>query len=109
VPTAGSLVIMATARRPDPPPLQTNEFAPVIVATGIWGVAFLILLTQHHRLAADGHGWYVWVGMSGFLLGFWGLSLMLLRRRGIRRAQSRSASASSNDDGSTPRNSSVPT
>jgi protein-S-isoprenylcysteine O-methyltransferase Ste14 len=98
---------MAVPRRPDPPPFQTNEFAPVIVATGMWLVAFFVLLTQHHSLASHGHGWYVWVGLSGFLLGLWGLSLMLLRRRGIRRAQSRSASASSTDDDTSPRSSSV--
>ena len=98
---------MAVPRRPDPPPLETNEFAPVIVATGLWVVAFLVLLTQHATLAAHGHGWYVWVGLSGFLLGLWGLSLMLLRQRGSRRAQSRSASASSNDGGNSPRNNSL--
>jgi len=104
----GSVGNMAAPRRPDPPPLQTNEFAPVIVATGLWVVAFFILLSQHHALTAHGHGWYVWVGLSGFLLGLWGLSLMLLRRRGMqRRAQSRSASASSTDDGTTPRSSSL--
>jgi hypothetical protein len=102
----GSVGSMAAPRRPDPAPLQTNEFAPVIVATGLWLVAFFILLSQHHSLAAHGHGWYVWVGLSGFLLGLWGLSLMLLRRRGLNRAQSRSASASSSDEGTTPRSSS---
>jgi hypothetical protein len=100
---------MAAPRRPDPPPLQTNEFAPVIVATGLWVVAFFVLLSQHHSLTAHGHGWYVWVGLSGFLLGLWGLSLMLLRRRGLRRAQSRSASASSTDDGTAPRSNSLST
>jgi hypothetical protein len=101
---------MAAPRRPDPPPLQTNEFAPVIVATGLWVLAFFILLSQRHSLAAHGHGWYVWVGLSGFLLGLWGLSLMLLRRRGLqRRAQSRSASASSTGDGTTPRSNSLST
>jgi protein-S-isoprenylcysteine O-methyltransferase Ste14 len=103
----GNVSAMAAPRRPDPPPFQTNEFAPVIVATGLWLVAFFVLLTQHHSLASHGHGWYVWVGLSGFLLGLWGLSLMWLRRRGIQRAQSRSASASSNDEGTTPRSSSV--
>ena len=72
-------------------------------------MAFLVLLSRHHQLASHGHGWYVWVGLSGFLLGLWGLSLMLLRRRSMRRAQSRSASASSTDDDTTPRNSSVST
>ena len=94
-------------RRPDPPPLQTNEFAPVIVATLIWALAFLVLLSQHRTLAAHGRGWWVWVGLSGFLLGLWGLSLMLLRRRGLRRAQSRSASANNSADGEEPRNNSV--
>jgi hypothetical protein len=98
---------MAVPRRPAPPPLQTNEFAPVIVATALWAIAFLILLSQHRTLAAQGHGWWVWVGLSGFLLGLWGLSLMLLRRRGQRRAQSRSASASNTPDGELPRNNSV--
>ena len=99
---------MAAPRRPDPPPLQTNEFAPIMVGTAVWGVAFVILLSRHHSLAAHGHGWYVWVGLSGFLLGFWGLSLMVLHRRGRRRAQSRSTSASSSEVESTPRSSSVP-
>jgi Protein of unknown function (DUF2530) len=95
-------------RRPDPPPLETNEFAPVIVATVLWAIAFVVLLSQHSTLAAHGRGWWVWVGLSGVLLGFWGLSLMLIRRRGLRRAQSRSASASNSgaDDGA--RNNSVP-
>ena len=100
---------MATPRRPDPPPFRTNEFAPVITGTGIWAVAFLVLLSRHHQLASHGHGWYVWVGLSGFLLGLWGLSLMLLRRHTMQRAQSRSASASNTDDDTAPRNSSVST
>ncbi|MDQ1486657.1 MAG: hypothetical protein QOJ62_2350 [Actinomycetota bacterium] len=97
----------AVPRRPDPPPLQTNEFAPVIVATVLWLVAFAVLLTQRHDLASQGRGWWVWVGLSGFLLGLWGLSLMLLRVRSLRRAQSRSASASNNDESAGPRSSSV--
>jgi len=59
------------------------------IGAGLWAVAFLILLTRHHQLASHGHGWYVWVGLSGFLLGLWGLSLMLLRRRSLARLQSR--------------------
>jgi len=108
-PAPGNLTFVATPRRPDPPPFRTNEFAPVITATGLWAVAFLILLTRHHQLASHGHGWYVWVGLSGFLLGLWGLSLMLLRRRSLARLQSRSVSANSTDGDTTPRNSSVST
>ena len=81
----------------------------MIAGTGLWAVAFLVLLSRHHQLAHHGHGWYVWVGLSGVLLGFWGLSLMLLRRRAIARLQSRSASANSTDGETTPRNNSVST
>ena len=81
----------------------------MITATGIWAIAFLVLLSRHHQLASHGHGWYVWVGLSGFLLGLWGLSLMLLRRRAMQRRQSRSVSANNTDGDTTPRNSSVST
>lgn len=97
----------AVPRRPDPPPLQTNEFAPVIAADVLWLLGFLVLFSLRHHLAAQGRGWWVWVALSGFLLGLWGLSLMLLRVRSLRRAQSRSASASSNDESAGPRSSSV--
>jgi Protein of unknown function (DUF2530) len=97
---------MAAPRRPDPPPYETNEFAPVIVATAIWAIGFVVVAAMHHSLARHGHGWYEWVGLSGFLLGLWGLTLMLLRRHLMRKAQSRSASASSSAGETAPSNNS---
>ncbi len=70
-----------TLRRPDPPPLRVNPYAPVIVGTVLWAIAFVVLLTQHHDMAARGQGWWLWVALSGFLLGFWGMSLTWLHHR----------------------------
>jgi hypothetical protein len=82
---------MAATRRPDPPPFRTNEFAPVIVGTCLWAVAFLVLLTQHHAMAARGQGWWLWVTLTGFGLGLWGLTMLQLRHRGLRKTAARSA------------------
>jgi hypothetical protein len=79
-----------TPRRSDPPPFQTNEYAPVITATMLWAIAFVVLLVLHHRMAARGEGWWLWVGLSGFIIGLWGLTMLTLRRRSIRRREAAS-------------------
>lgn len=82
---------MAQARRPDPPPLRTNDWAPVFAGIGAFAVAFVVLLTQHAEMARHGQGWWLWVALSGVLLGFWGLCLVAIRHRSLRRAAARSA------------------
>jgi hypothetical protein len=72
-------------RKPEPEPLQTNEYAPVISAVVLWAIAFVVLLVLHHRMAARGEGWWLWVGLSGFVIGLWGLTMLTLRRRSQRR------------------------
>jgi hypothetical protein len=74
-----------TPRRPDPPPFQTNEYAPVITAVAMWVIAFFVLLVLHHRMAARGAGWWLWVSVGGFVIGLWGLTMLTLRRRSQRR------------------------
>jgi len=76
---------MAATRRPDPPPLRVNEFMPVIGGTVSWAIALVVLATQHHDMAARGQGWWLWVALTGFGLGLWGLFLLWLRHRGLRR------------------------
>jgi Protein of unknown function (DUF2530) len=85
---------MAAPRRPDPPPLRTNDYAPVIVGTAVWGVAFVILLIEHSHLSSHGRGWWVWVGLSGLLLGLWGLCMLSLHEWAVRRAAGRAAKPS---------------
>jgi hypothetical protein len=72
-------------RRPDPPPLETNEFLPVSIAVALWAIAFFVLLALHHRMAARGEGWWLWVGLAGFIIGLWGLTMLTLRRRSLQR------------------------
>jgi Protein of unknown function (DUF2530) len=85
--TNGSVARMPAARRPDPPPFRSNEFAPVIIATAIWAIAFVVLLTQHQQMAARGQGWWLWVTLTGFALGLWGLFMLHLQQRHARRSQ----------------------
>ncbi len=80
---------MAATRRPDPPPFRTNEFAPVIIATGLWAVAFLVLLVRHHDMATRGQGWWLWVALSGFALGLWGLFMLTMHHRSLRKQAAR--------------------
>jgi Protein of unknown function (DUF2530) len=77
------------ARRPAPPPLETNEFAPVIVATVCWAIALIVLAALHHSMEAHGQGWWLWVAVSGTALGLWGLVLVALRHRSLRRRNER--------------------
>ena len=71
------------SRRPDPPPRRTNTYVPVIIGTALWAVAFVVLLTQHHDMAARGQGWWVWVALTAVMLGFWGMVLMWLHHRNV--------------------------
>lgn len=88
---------MAQARRPDPAPLRTNEWAPVFAGIIAFAIAFVVLLTQHAEMARHGQGWWLWVALSGVLLGLWGLCLLELRHRGLRRAADRAAQRGSGD------------
>jgi len=79
------VIVMPADRRPDPPPYRTNEYAPVIVGTSMWAIAFIVLLTQHHAMAARGQGWWLWVALVGFCLGLWGLFMLSVRHRSLRK------------------------
>ena len=68
----------------------------MIVGIAVWAIAFVVLLPLHAGMARHGQGWWLWVALTGFLLGFWGLTLIALRRRGLRRA---AASARATEQG----------
>jgi hypothetical protein len=84
---------MPADRRPDPPPYRTNEFAPVIVGTAMWAIAFIVLLTMHHAMADRGQGWWLWVALTGVGLGLWGLFLIAMRHRSVRKKAEHAAGA----------------
>jgi FtsH-binding integral membrane protein len=67
-------------RRPDPPPLATDDRATVLVGIGLWLVALVVTLVLHARLADQGRAWWIWTAVTGVLLGLAGL--VYLRRHG---------------------------
>lgn len=66
-------------RRPDPPPLPTNDVRAVVVVTAAWVVALLALLPFASRLADDGRTW--WFATCGFGIALGGVGIYYCRRR----------------------------
>jgi hypothetical protein len=78
----------AASRRPDPAPYRPNDYAPVIAGTLAWLVAVVVLLARHDEMARNGQGWWLWVAVVGFALGFWGMTLVAVHHRvAARRAE----------------------
>ena len=67
-------------RRPDPPPLATNDRMTVLVGIGLWLAALVVTLLAAGRLAEQGHTWWIWTTVTGAALGLVGL--VYLRRHG---------------------------
>lgn len=72
-------------RRPDPPPVPTNDVRTVVAGTAIWGVLFLALLPFSARLRHDGHLWWLGTCAFGFGLGLVGITYVRRRARAIAR------------------------
>ena len=70
-----------SARRPPPQPYQTREYPPVLTGTALWLVAFMVLLVRHPAMSRRGEGWWLWVALTGFGLGLWGLVMLTIRDR----------------------------
>ena len=73
------LYVRSADRRPDPPPLRTDDRRAVLVGMGVWAVLLVAALVFHGRLAADGRGWWVWTPVVALALGLYGLRY--IRRR----------------------------
>jgi len=76
------LYLRSADRRPDPPPLRTNDRATVLVGIVAWAVLWLVALVAHGRLADAGNGWWFWTPPAGIVLGL--LGLRYLRRHARR-------------------------
>lgn len=66
--------------RPEPEPLQTNDQAAVLVGTGLWALALVVLLIFP---PAPENSWWVWTcvaGIAGGLFGLWFVTRMKRRR-----------------------------
>jgi len=72
------LYLRSADRRPDPPPLPTNDRATVLVGMIVWAVLGVTALIAHGWLADTGRGWWIWTPPSALVLGV--LGLRYLRR-----------------------------
>jgi hypothetical protein len=69
-------------RRPDPPPLETNDVAVIATGTVLWFVALVVVLV----LKAAGvhiHGWWWQMCAAGGVLGCYGVHYTRKRRRSL--------------------------
>lgn len=65
-------------RKPDPPPLRTDDVRTVWVGTGVWAGALVVSLVLGEAEAA-------WTCVAGVLLGFVGVAYMRRRAAAIAR------------------------
>jgi hypothetical protein len=61
---------MAEERRPEPPPMRTNDVLVAAAGTAVWGVALIVLLLI--GLPDDDH-WWLWVCVTGMGIGLFGM------------------------------------
>lgn len=66
-------------------PLDVDGVTAVALGTGAFTIALIACVGYRDRLAADGHGWWIWVCATGAALGLAGLVFVLRRRAAYRR------------------------
>jgi hypothetical protein len=73
------------ARRPDPPPLETDDVRTVAVGTALWAVAFVVLLALRLLDVTRIETWWVVMCACGAVLGVAGVRFCQRRRAAIER------------------------
>jgi polyferredoxin len=61
---------MSRPRRPDPPPLKTNDVRVAAAGTVAWAIALVVLLIVG---LPEEHRWWLWVCVSGVATGLFGI------------------------------------
>lgn len=80
---------MARTKRPDPPPLQTNDLLTAFVMTALWAAALGTVLLLRVTGTYDVGDLWVWVCVAGVALGFLGTPLVATQQRRIARDTAR--------------------
>lgn len=91
-------------RRPDPPPLRTNDVRAVGIGTVLWLVALVALLPFDGWLEDHGRRWWYGACVAGFLLGLVGLAYVRRRAAAIARDEAAEAAPATPAPPPPPRN-----
>ena len=68
------------ARRPDPPPLETNDAPIILVGTCLWAAGLVVLLVLRIGDLAEVRDWWMGMCVYGIVLGLIGLRYLRGRR-----------------------------
>ncbi|MFF5264912.1 DUF2530 domain-containing protein [Actinomadura viridis] len=60
---------MTRPRRPDPPPMQTNDVGVALAGTAGWALTLVVLLIADLPRADR---WWLWVCAAGIVIGLFG-------------------------------------
>jgi Protein of unknown function (DUF2530) len=74
-------------RPPQLAPLDVDGVGAVVMGTVLWAVALVVLLVLRPSLEASDSQWWIWVALTGTLLGIPGLAYTTRRRAAYRRAR----------------------
>ncbi len=77
------------ARRPDPPPLETDDVRTVAVGTAAWGAGLVVLVVLRLTEAVRVEGWWIVMSAYGLGLGQVGVRYCQRRRTAIERDKAR--------------------
>ena len=72
-------------RRPDPPPLETDDARTVAVGTALWLVGLVVLVVLRLTDATRVEGWWIAMCAYGAVLGLAGVRYCQRRRTAIER------------------------
>lgn len=75
---------MPRERRPDPPPLETDDVAIVAGGTALWAIALVVLVVAR-LVGADVRPWWIVMCASGAALGLVGVRYCVRRRAALAR------------------------
>ena len=69
-------------------PVDVDGVGAVAIGTALWAIALVVCLIFRARLVEAGSDWWIWVCVSGFVLGLAGLPYVIRRRSAYRAASS---------------------
>lgn len=65
--------------------MEVDVFKIVLIGTVLYAIAFLIMLPFHTSLSNAGHPRWVWIALSGVVLGLMGLVITFRRARRLQK------------------------